>query len=258
MSALSDFAEERILDHIVGNSAYVVPWHLHLSTGSGSVNGGDYDIWIASDNGNKEEKLSYTASSDDAGTVLDNLESKVDSSNHPVQAHRYADQQGNETLMIEGDDSQQSDEVNWVISDTASSGTSWGTVERRVWGALYFNTGDPTDSDSGIEVIDGTNSSGYKREKIPFNPASSPSGLIDNSSDVEFGPAGSGGWDNGGSEEIKFAGVRDAPSKESSFYSSASSADDHLLFHGQLSSSKKITENDSFVFRSGDLDITLD
>ena len=243
MTAFSEFSEERFADHSVANSHYVVPFFVRLG---GSADG-DYDVIVYSE-GNGSTTFSYTASSDSQTVILDNLESSIDGGGHPVNAHRFNDPDGNETLQVE-----QSSETNFFI-EVSSTGSSI-SKNQEVWGSLYFD--DPTDSDSGTEVIDGSNNSGYTREIISFNDATT-NGLIDNDSDVTFGPAGSGGWNDGGGETISYVAIRDAHSKLSGDFSSTSQAADNLLYHGALSSSKTITENDSFVFRAGDLDISLE
>lgn len=244
MTAFSAFSEERFADHSVGNSHYVVPFNIRLG---GSADG-DYDVTVYS-NGNGSTTFSYTASSDTQTVILDNLESSIDGGSQPVNAHRFNDPNGNETLMVEQDSSE-----TLMFVEVSSTGSSM-TKAQEVWGALYFD--DPTDSDTGTEVSDGSNSSGYTRELIPFTDATT-NGLIENSSDVTFGPAGAGGWNNGGGETISYVAVRDAHSKQSGDFSSTSQAADNLLYHGALSSSKTITENDSFVFRAGDLDVSLE
>jgi hypothetical protein len=236
MTAFSEFSEERLADHSVGNSSYVVPYFISLA----GSNDGDYDITVFSE-GNGSTTFSYTASSDNESTILDDLEGSIDGGSHPVNAHRFNGPNGNEQLMIEQDSSET------VFSVQVSSTGSSMNKNRWVFGALYFD--DPTDADTGTEVSDGANSNGYTREIIDFTNATT-NGLIENTSDVTFGPAGAGGWNDGGGESVSYVGIRDAFSQ--------SPATDNLLYHGPLSSSKTITQNDSFVFRAGDLDISLE
>lgn len=254
MSALFDFFEERLADHIVGNSAYTVPWHFTLS---GSADG-EYKISIASENTSETTFSTGTVSGKNEDQILDNLESSIDGGSHPVDAHRYVDQNSNETLMIEGSGSSEKD---WTISGWSTSGgaSNWDVVEQRVWGALYLS--DPQDDDSGLEVLDARNNNGYAREKIAFDAATGQ-GLIDNTNDVEWGPAGSNGWNDGGGKKVSHFAIRDAHSSKSGDFKDTSTppdkADDNPLIHGALSSSKDVTNNDSVVFRAGDLDITFD
>lgn len=251
MSAFSDDFENVLADASVANgssphNSYVVPRHIYLDGSADET----YNVTLYS-KAQGSTTFSYSSSNDSKSTILSNLESSIDGSSYNVNAHRYKDptDNNNSTLMIEQDSSR----TNFIVNVSSTSGGTTMFLEPRVYGALYFN--DPTDKDTGDEVLTASNNAGYERQPIPFNTASS--GTIDNSSDVTFGPAtGSNGW--GSNQTISYVGVRDAHSSESNDFTSSSQANDMLLYHGPLSSSKTITQNDSFVFRSGDLDISLD
>lgn len=106
------------------------------------------------------------------------------------------------------------------------------TAPSTVYLALF--TTDPTDAGTGTEVSGG----GYARQAISWNAPAS--GAADNSADVTFPQATA---DYG---TVSHIGIYDASSAG------------NLLYHGALSASKSITENDTFIVEAGDLSISLD
>ena len=100
-----------------------------------------------------------------------------------------------------------------------------------VYVALY--TDDPTDGDSGTEVV-GNN---YARQSAAFSAPAN--GATSNSSDITF-PTASASWGT-----ITHIGLHDALTTG------------NLLFHSALTASKAVGEDDTFKINSGDLDVDL-
>lgn len=249
MTAASDFLEERMGNHVlVDDDFYVVPFHITVS----SVSGVDYNVTVHSDT-NGSNQFTFSASGGDTkAKILNELETKINNGSQPVRAIRYNNVNNEEVLMIEQDSS-----WNNVVVETSTGGSPNLPKIQRVFGALYL--GDPTDTGNAAkEVIEASDSNGYERQPISFDPTTNPGGVSDNTSDVQFGPAGAGGWDDGGTEKIEYAALHDAPSRQSSYYSGNLDANDHMLIYGSLATPKDISNNDTLVIRSGDLDITVD
>lgn len=118
--------------------------------------------------------------------------------------------------------------INHVLRNTSY------TSPTTVYGALY--TAAPSDTGGGTEVS-GTN---YARQAVAFD-APSPAGQTQNTSEVAFPVAGSGGWGT-----VTHFGVFDAVSTG------------NLLYWAALDASKTINENDQAKFAAGALQIDED
>lgn len=97
----------------------------------------------------------------------------------------------------------------------------------------------PSDSGGGTE-ISGNN---YARQSVTFNPADQPSTgstFVDNTATITFPTALGGNWGT-----IVAIGI----------YSAVSGGD--LYFHGNLTASKVVNENDTFQIQAGNLIISL-
>ena len=105
------------------------------------------------------------------------------------------------------------------------------TSPTTVYVALY--TSDPTDADSGTEVIGGS----YARPSVAFGAPSN--GAADNSSDITF-PTATANWGT-----VTHIGLHDALTTG------------NLLFHSPLAASKAVGDGDTFKINAGDLDVTL-
>lgn len=230
MAAFSDFLEARLLEgSLLDDTKYTVPHTLRIGTLDDTAT---YDVYITLNGDTTFSAYSYTASGGDTeADILSALQTSISGGSDPVTASTFTDLDGNDALKIASDGTYRP----FVVAFTAD-GTATTTSSQELYVALY--TADPTDSDAGTEVS-GTN---YTRELASFGSASgtSPSS-IDNDVDIQFNTAGSGGWGT-----ISHVGVRDDISAG------------NLLYHGALNTSKTVSENDSFVFRSGDLTLQLD
>lgn len=117
--------------------------------------------------------------------------------------------------------------LDWLMTNgTATRPTSW-------YVALY--TAAPSDSGGGTEV----SGSGYSRQSVTFDAASSPGGTTSNSSEVTFTASG------GSFGTVTHIGIFDA------------STSGNLLWHGALNASKTIDDGDALVFATGNIDLTL-
>jgi hypothetical protein len=99
---------------------------------------------------------------------------------------------------------------------------------------LALFTSDPTDAGTGTEVSGGS----YARQSISWNTPAS--GATTNSADVTF-PQATGNYGT-----VTHIGIYDASSAG------------NLLYHGSLSASKSVEENDTFIVEAGDLSVSLD
>lgn len=111
-------------------------------------------------------------------------------------------------------------------------GISSYTAPTTTYLALF--TSDPTDAGTGTEVSGGS----YARQSISWNTPAS--GATTNSADVTFPQATA----NYGT--VTHIGIYDASSAG------------NLLYHGSLSASKSVEENDTFIVEAGDLSVSLD
>jgi hypothetical protein len=99
--------------------------------------------------------------------------------------------------------------------------------------ALY--TAAPNDAGGGTEV----SGSGYSRQSVAFDAATSGAGTTSNTGDVVFTAAG-GSWGT-----ITHIGIFDA------------STAGNLLWHGSLVASKTVADGDTLQFSTGNIDLTL-
>lgn len=220
MSAFSDFLENRLLEASLGNTTYVVPHVIKIGT-LDSTNGVTYDVVI---NG-----TTFTATASGAETEADLLNTlQTNITGVPVTATRFVDVDGAEALKV----SQDGTWANVVVTASSTGGSGTMTNEQQIYVALF--TTDPTDADAGTEVSAG----GYTREIGTFTTATA--GASENTADITFGPA-SASWGT-----VTHVGILD------DFTAG------NLLYHGALTTSKTVADSDSFVFRTGDLDLSLD
>lgn len=127
-----------------------------------------------------------------------------------------------------------------------SLGTASYTMPTTVYVGLFLNTSGnaSTNLEAGtltdeVPTTVNTNSSGYAREVITFDAASSPGGSAGNAATVTFTTA-TEDWGT-----VTHLAVMDALSGG------------NVLYYGQLDSSKLIETGDTFVIQSGNLTITL-
>lgn len=110
------------------------------------------------------------------------------------------------------------------------------TSPANVYIALF--TAAPSDSGGGTEC------SGTNYARVDSGSFSTMTGITtghtSNSAEIAFAQAGSGGWGT-----VTHIGLFDA------------STAGNLLYHGALTASKVVDENDTFKIAIGDLDITL-
>ena len=117
--------------------------------------------------------------------------------------------------------------LDWMMtSGTATRPTAWFV-------ALY--TAAPSDSGGGTEV----SGSGYARQAVAFNAATTPGGTTTNSADVSFTAAG------GNYGTVTHLGIFDA------------SSSGNLLWHGALTADKTIADGDTITFAAGNIDLTM-
>ena len=117
--------------------------------------------------------------------------------------------------------------LDWLMTTgSATRPTAW-------YVALY--TAAPSDSGGGTEV----SGSGYTRQSVTFDAATSPGGTTSNSGDVSFTAAG-GNWGT-----ITHIGIFDASSAG------------NLLWHGAMTASKVVNDGDTLQFSAGNIDLTI-
>ena len=128
---------------------------------------------------------------------------------------------------------------NEVLDHVLGKGARDFTSPANLYVALFDNVSTNTaanlEAGTLTDEVDGTS---YTRETVAFGVASA--GAASNSADIEFGPAGSGGWGT-----VTHIAVMDAETAG------------NVLFWGALSASKTIAENDSLRIAAGNLTITL-
>ena len=117
--------------------------------------------------------------------------------------------------------------LDWLMTNgTATRPTAW-------YVALY--TAAPNDAGGGTEV----SGSGYARQAVTFDAATSGAGTTSNSIAVSFTAAG-GDWGT-----ISHIGIFDAVSAG------------NLLWHGSLTASRTVNDGDSLLFSIGNIDLTM-
>jgi len=117
--------------------------------------------------------------------------------------------------------------LDWLMTNgSATRPTAW-------YVALY--TAAPSDSGGGTEV----SGSGYSRQSVTFDAATSGTGTTSNTGAVTFTAAG-GDWG-----AITHVGIHDA------------STSGNLLWHGALTTSKTIADGDTLEFSIGNIDLTV-
>ena len=117
--------------------------------------------------------------------------------------------------------------LDWLMTTgSATRPTAW-------YVALY--TAAPSDSGGGTEV----SGSGYSRQAVTFDAATSGAGTTSNTGAVTFTASG-GDWGT-----ITHVGIHDA------------STSGNLLWHGALTTSKTIADGDTLEFSIGNIDLTV-
>ena len=117
--------------------------------------------------------------------------------------------------------------LDWLMTNgTATRPTAW-------YVALY--TAAPSDSGGGTEV----SGSGYSRQSVTFDAATSPGGTTANSGDISFTASG-GDWGT-----VTHIGIFDAASAG------------NLLWHGAMTASKVVNDGDTLQFSTGNIDLTI-
>jgi hypothetical protein len=117
--------------------------------------------------------------------------------------------------------------LDWAMTTgSATRPTAW-------YVALY--TAAPSDTGGGTEV----SGSGYTRQTVAFDAASSPGGTTSNSGAVTFTASG-GSWGT-----VSHIGIHDA------------STAGNLLWHGSMTASKSVADGDTLEFSIGNIDLTL-
>jgi len=117
--------------------------------------------------------------------------------------------------------------LDWLMTNgTATRPTAW-------YVALF--TAAPNDAGGGTEV----SGSGYARQAVTFDAATSGAGTTSNSIAVSFTAAG-GDWGT-----ISHIGIFDAVSAG------------NLLWHGSLVASRTVNDGDSLLFSIGNIDLTM-
>ncbi len=117
--------------------------------------------------------------------------------------------------------------LDWLMTNgSATRPTAW-------YVALY--TAAPNDAGGGTEV----SGSGYSRQAVTFDAATSGAGTTSNTGAVTFTAAG-GDWGT-----ITHVGIFDA------------STAGNLLWHGALTTSKTIADGDTLEFSIGNIDLTV-
>jgi hypothetical protein len=110
-----------------------------------------------------------------------------------------------------------------------------GTATRPTAWYVGLFTSAPNDAGGGTEV----SGSGYARQSVAFDAATSGAGTTSNTGDVVFTAAG-GSWGT-----ITHIGIFDA------------STAGNLLWHGSLVASKTVADGDTLQFSTGNIDLTL-
>lgn len=118
------------------------------------------------------------------------------------------------------------------VLDHTLRGTPYVQPSGNLYMALY--TSDPTDADTGIEVI----GNAYARQTVTFSL--STLGSSTTSADVNF-PVTTGAWGT-----VTHAGIRDALTGG------------NLLYSGALSVAQSILTSNQFVVKAGQFTINLD
>jgi len=113
-----------------------------------------------------------------------------------------------------------------MTSGTATRPTAW-------YVALY--TAAPNDAGGGTEV----SGSGYSRQAVTFDAATSGAGTTSNNIAVSFTATG-GSWGT-----ITHIGIFDAATSG------------NLLWHGSLTASRTVNDGDSLLFSIGNIDLTM-
>ena len=117
--------------------------------------------------------------------------------------------------------------LDWAMTTgSATRPTAW-------YVALY--TVAPSDSGGGTEV----SGSGYARQSVTFDAASSPGGTTSNTGAVSFTASG------GAFGTVVAIGIFDAVSSG------------NLLWHGTMTASKTVDDGDTLEFSIGNIDLTL-
>jgi hypothetical protein len=117
--------------------------------------------------------------------------------------------------------------LDWLMTNgSATRPTAW-------YVGLF--TAAPSDSGGGTEV----SGSGYARESVAFDAATSGAGTTSNSAAVSFTASG-GDWGT-----ITHIGIFDA------------STSGNLLWHGALTASKTVADGDTLEFATGNIDLTI-
>lgn len=117
--------------------------------------------------------------------------------------------------------------LDWLMTNgSATRPTAW-------YVALY--TAAPNDAGGGTEV----SGSGYSRQAVTFDAATSGAGTTSNTGAVTFTAAG-GDWGT-----ITHIGIHDA------------STAGNLLWHGSLTVSKTVSDGDTLQFAIGNIDLTM-
>jgi len=117
--------------------------------------------------------------------------------------------------------------LDWLMTTgTATRPTAW-------YVALY--TAAPSDSGGGTEV----SGSGYARQSVTFDAASSPGGTTSNTGAVSFTASG------GSFGTVTHIGIFDA------------SSGGNLLWHGAMTASKTVADGDTLEFSIGNIDLTI-
>ena len=110
-----------------------------------------------------------------------------------------------------------------------------GTATRPTAWYVGLFTAAPNDAGGGTEV----SGSGYARQAVAFDAATSGAGTTSNTGAVTFTAAG-GAWGT-----ITHIGIFDA------------STSGNLLWHGSLTVSKTVADGDTLQFAVGNIDLTM-
>jgi hypothetical protein len=117
--------------------------------------------------------------------------------------------------------------LDWsMTTGSATRPTAW-------YVALY--TAAPSDSGGGTEV----SGSGYSRQSVTFDAASSPGGTTSNNNTVSFTASG------GNYGTVTHIGIHTA------------STGGQLLWHGAMTASKTVNDGDTLEFSIGNIDLTI-
>ncbi|NBT09246.1 MAG: hypothetical protein EBS98_10705 [Chitinophagia bacterium] len=117
--------------------------------------------------------------------------------------------------------------LDWAMTTgSATRPTAW-------YVALY--TAAPSDSGGGTEVT----GSGYARQSVTFDAASSPGGTTSNNNTVSFTASG------GNYGTVTHIGIHTA------------STGGQLLWHGAMTASKTVNDGDTLEFSIGNIDLTI-